>query len=1116
MDICPKDVPTIIGEALEITSPAEREAYLDAVCGGDATLRQHVDQLLADHARAGDFLEKPAVQIAATIEMPPIAETVGTIIGPYKLLEQIGEGGFGIVYMADQQAPVRRRVALKIIKPGMDTRQVLVRFKGELQALSLMDHPNIARALDAGSTESGRPYFVMELIRGVPITDYCDQNKLAVHERLELFVQVCHAVQHAHQKGIIHRDIKPSNVLVMLNEGKPVPKVIDFGVAKALNQQLTQETVFTRVADMIGTPLYMSPEQAEMTSLDIDTRSDVYSLGVLLYELLTGSTPFEKNRLCRAAYEEVRRIIREEEPPKPSLRISAMADTRTLIAADRCADPRRLSQIVRGDLDWIVMKALEKDRTRRYDTASNFAADVQRYLSDQPVEARPPSAAYRFGKFARRNRLVLTTVVLVGLTLIAGIGVSTWQAMRALAREAETKAVLEFVEDRIFAAARPEGESGGLGRAVTLRKAIESALPYVDQSFPNQPLIEARLRLTLGRSFYFLGDARTAAEQEEAARALYTRHRGPDHPDTLQSMHNLANSYAALGRHADALKLREETLALRRAKLGPSHSDTLASMHSLANSYEALGRLGDALKLREETLALRKAQLGPDHPDTFKSMNNLALSYAALGRYADALKLREETLSLQKAKLGPEHSDTLASMTNLAESYCAVGRYADALKLHEETLALWKAKLGPDHPDTLRSRMNLAATYTAIGRYADALKLNEETLAFQKAKLGPDHPHTLLTMNSLAGSYYALGRHAEALQLIAGALELEKAKLGPDHPDTLQTMHSLAAIYYSLGRHAEALKLFEETLAIRKAKLGPDHPDTLSSMIGVAASYDELGRHVEALKFHEETLSLQRAKLGPDHPHTLLTMNNVANCYQSLGRYADAGKLFEQTLALRKLKLGPDHPDTLTTMNDLAESYDALGRHADALELREKTLAFRKVKLGPDHPDTLQSMRGVAKSLVAVGRAAEAVPVIDECVQLAAGKDVDPRLLPEVIDLRLRHFEKTKDAAGCRQTAAIWEKLKRTDFQSLYKTACICAVTATVLRAADKSASAANQASAEADRAMASLKQAVAAGYKDTAYIKKDKDLDSLRAREDFKKLVAELDRVNKKEKAKP
>ncbi len=395
-----------------------------------------MERLLRAQPHIGNFLESPAPEFAATV-IPILTEPPGTVIGPYKILEQIGEGGFGIVYMADQQSPVRRRVALKIIKPGMDTKEVLARFRAELQALALMDHPHIARALDAGATESGRPYFVMELVRGVPITDYCDQHNLSIHDRLDLFVDVCHAVQHAHQKGIIHRDIKPSNVLVTMHDGRPVSKVIDFGVAKAIDRQLTEETLFTHFAEMIGTPMYMSPEQAEMASLDIDTRSDIYSLGVLLYELLTGSTPFDKTRLTQAAFDEIRRIIREEEPPKPSTRIGTLGATSATVAARRHADPARLSQIVRGDLDWIVMKALEKDRTRRYETANSLALDVQRYLGDQPVEACPPSTVYRLRKFARRNRGLVLAASAVLLALVAGIVGTTWGMFRATKAEAD-------------------------------------------------------------------------------------------------------------------------------------------------------------------------------------------------------------------------------------------------------------------------------------------------------------------------------------------------------------------------------------------------------------------------------------------------------------------------------------------------------------------------------------------------------------------------------------------------------------------------------------------------------------------------------------------------------
>jgi serine/threonine protein kinase len=459
---------SIFGEALD-REPRERAAYLDGACGGNATLRSSVEALLAAHDAAGGFLP-PHDSPGEATEAARVREAPGALIGSYKLLEQIGEGGFGVVFMAEQERPMRRKVALKVIKPGMDTRQVIARFEAERQALALMDHPHIARVLDAGATESGRPYFVMELVRGVPITHYCDEHQLTLRERLALFVDVCQAVQHAHQKGIIHRDLKPSNVLVASHDGKPMVKVIDFGVAKATGHRLTDKTLFTGFAQMIGTPLYMSPEQAELSGLDIDTRSDIYSLGVLLYELLTGATPFDSRRLKQAAFDEVRRIIREEEPPKPSTRVSELGKSGSIggkvqtaqehsatkakdgasrldsIAAQRGTEPRRLGQLLRGDLDWIVMKAMEKDRTRRYETANGLARDLQRYLADEAVEACSPSPAYRLRKLVRRNKVALSTVGLVAVLLVVGATVSTWLAIKAI--HAENVANVRLLAER--------------------------------------------------------------------------------------------------------------------------------------------------------------------------------------------------------------------------------------------------------------------------------------------------------------------------------------------------------------------------------------------------------------------------------------------------------------------------------------------------------------------------------------------------------------------------------------------------------------------------------------------------------------------------------------------
>ena len=633
-------VKAVFDHAAEIESPSERAAYLAEACAGHADVRREVDELLRAYGDAGSFLESgpaaapaggateadggatevsgaaPAESQAATLgegataagaapaPAPPTPGRTGrdgqadeVIAGKYTLVEPIGEGGMGSVWRARQTEPVRRYVAVKLIKAGMDSRQVLARFEAERQALALMDHPNIARVLDGG-LHAGRPFFVMELVKGVPITAYCDARRLTPRQRLELFVPVCQAIQHAHQKGVIHRDIKPSNVLVALYDDTPVPKVIDFGVAKATGGALTEHTIETAFGGVVGTPQYMSPEQATLNNIDIDTRSDVYGLGVLLYELLTGSTPFSRQELERKGVLEILRVVREEEPPRPSTKLST-ADALPTLSANRSTEPRALTGLLRSDLDWVVMKALEKDRNRRYETANAFAADVAATWTGRRCRPYPPGAGLPAPKFVRRNRGRVVAAALVLLALVAGVvgtSIGLVRATRATLRESEraerertakqealksaeeerkaketVEAVLGFVENRIFAAARPKGQAGGLGYDVTLADALTAALPAIGEGFPDKPLTEARLRRTIGVSFFHLGKPEIAAGQFEAARALFSRHLGPDHPDTLRSMVNLATIYGGVGRDTDALKLQEETLALlkARARAGP-------------------------------------------------------------------------------------------------------------------------------------------------------------------------------------------------------------------------------------------------------------------------------------------------------------------------------------------------------------------------------------------------------------------------------------------------------------------------------------------------------------------------------------------------------------------
>ncbi len=588
-------------EAIQLSTD-ERTAYLERACGSDEELRRRVERLLKAHDQAGDFLEQPAPEAAPKSKAgASIGEKPGDRIGRYKLLQQIGEGGCGVVYMAEQEEPVRRRLALKIIKPGMDTKSVMARFEAERQALALMDHPNIAKVFDAGATESGRPYFVMELVRGVKITEYCDQKSFTTEERLGLFVQVCRAVQHAHQKGIIHRDIKPSNILVTTTEGgSALPVVIDFGIAKATaNQRLTDRTLFTAFEMLIGTPAYMSPEQADLSGVDVDTRTDVYSLGVLLYELLTGSPPFDSGPLMKAGLDEIRRVIRERDPDQPSMRLSTMAAADlTATAQHRQSAPPALIRSVRGDLDWIVMKALEKDRTRRYETANGLALDVQRYLANEPISARPPSKLYKLQKTVLRNKLLFAGAGVIALLLVVGLIVVSAslagerrsrrmaEAAKADAEAASIKSqqVTKFLEDMLNGVE----PSVALGRdTAMLREILDRTAERVGKEMINQPAVEAELYSLIGTHYREIGNFDRAEEMHRAA--LETRRKlfGPESPEAAVSLNDLGLALMAENKLPEAEAADGEALAIRRRLFGDENAETATSLNDLSSVYPA-------------------------------------------------------------------------------------------------------------------------------------------------------------------------------------------------------------------------------------------------------------------------------------------------------------------------------------------------------------------------------------------------------------------------------------------------------------------------------------------------------------------------------------------------
>jgi Tfp pilus assembly protein PilF len=871
-----------------------------------------------------------------------------------------------------------------------------------------MDHPNIAKVLDAGATELGRPFFVMELVKGDPIVEYCDKNNLSIEDRLELFAQVCNAVQHAHTKGIIHRDIKPSNILVSTQDGRPNAKVIDFGIAKATASKLTEKTLFTEHKALIGTPEYMSPEQAE-GSLDIDTRTDVYSLGVLLYELLTGTTPFSSKELRSAAYAEIQRIIREVEPPKPSTRLSSNTDTIASVAARRHTEPKRkLGTIVRGELDWIVMKALEKDRQRRYETANGLAMDIRRYLAGDAVLAAPPSAAYRFRKFVRRNRAQVAAAALIALALVLGMAGTAWQAKAAsdqaaaaraaenearLARDAEKaradelKQVSDFQEgllaqidpatagvrltedvNRRFAAALeklgvPEAErtpradafrqewlhvnATDAALALIDETILKAAVKAIDEKFEDQPLVDAQLRQAL------------------------------------------AERYFKLGLYDAAYPLQESAVRTRRRVLGEEHPDTLVSISNKGLLLQSQGNYAGAEALFREALTALQATLPAGHPEIAAGLNNLAMALQEQNELAEAEALFRESLEIRRGAFPAGHSDIAVGLHGLAGVLQDQNKLPEAEALRREALEISRAALPAGHQDIAAGLNNLAVILLEQNKVAEAEPLLREALEIRRAALPAGHPAIASALNNLTWPLQDQGKFDEAEPLLREALGIRRAALPAGHPDIALALNNLAWMLMRQDKLAEAEPLFREALGIWRAALPAGHPRIAMTLDNLGKLKAALGDFVESESLQREGLAIRRAAFPEGHPEIAVGLNNLASCLLDQSRFLDAEPLLRESTAIFRATRPAGHPDRVICIANLATVYAKLRNVDKALLLLAEVLAEYRATLPKDSPELAWEFAMVAPSLLELKAWDEAEPLIRECLAIREKAEPD-------------------------------------------------------------------------------------------------------------------------------
>ena len=1034
-DVSPAE--SIFFAALDLT-PGERPAFLDRACAGNAGLRARIEQMLAAQTHLGDFLDPP--QSEASVDFRSVSsatEAPGAIIATrYKLLERIGEGGMGSVWMADQLEPVRRRVAVKLIRDDFGSSQkILARFDAERQAIALMDHPNIAKLFDAGTTgpadgpalTAGRPYFVMELIKGVPLNEYCDRHMLGITARLTLFAQICSAVQHAHQKGITHRDLKPSNILVESHDGKPVPKVIDFGLAKAIGgQPLTEHTLVTGFGTIVGTPLYMAPEQAHFNAIDVDTRADIYALGVNLYELLTGTTPVDREQLRRSALDEILRVIRENDPAPPSQRLSS-PDSSPNVAANRLSEPAKLGRLLRGDLDWIVMKALSKERDRRYESASAFARDIERFLNHEPTAAGPPGTAYRVRKFVRRNRAQVVAGVLLLLALLLGLAGTTFgliQAERARERavtaEGETRKRADEVQQVADYQAKmlqqiDPADAGfrltadlrtRLGAALTKGKVTEAeksarlaafdrelhavnstdaavamldrtvlapAVRAIETQFPGQPKVDAALRMTLGSVYEKLGRDEEALALYRRAYALRAQALSEEHRETLQSLAKVGGALSALGQ-AEAESNLHLALESCRSVLGPDDPETLGVQNLQALNLYRLGRLGECEACSRDVLERRTRVLGPAHPDTLRTMNELGMFLRDRDKRDESAAVLRTAMEAMRGQPDPDQNELLSLLDNLGNVLVAQGKLAEAEPHLREALAGRRRFNGEDHPLTLVALNNLAALLQSAGRLDEAEPFAREAVDKSRRVRGSEHRETLVTLNVLGLIYHKQGKLEKAEPLYREALATGRRVLGEDHPDTVTWANNLSSLLRQRRKFAEAEPLVREVLAKQRRDLGNDHLTTIVTLNNLGILLEESGKPAEAETTLREALERARRALGEGHPITLTVAIRLGQLLATRGSASEAVALLAPIEAnSRKTYTGAEAHRVARLLLGLGKSRISLAKMpgefdaatANLLESRELYVKTR----GPDHPETRASTQALADAYAAWDKA---------------------------------------------------------------------------------------------------------------------------------------------------